>query len=139
MAYAFRMKYSFLLLFLLVLFIMSFYLIQIEEDSEIDYDLIRVIDGDTFEYNNETIRLLCVQTPELGEEGYEESRIFLSSLIYGNELRFESIEQDKDQYGRLLRFVYVEDLFVNKEIIDEGYGVLFEYNRTDCSKIKNVT
>ena len=48
----------------------------------------RVIDGDTFELcSGETARLLCVDTPEKGEEGYEEAKVFLEDLILYKEVR----------------------------------------------------
>ncbi len=103
---------------------------------------IKIIDGDTFELaNQDTIRLLCVDTPEQGEEGYDEAINFLSSLILYQEVRLESSLDDKDSYGRLLRFVYVQDetgeeIFVNQEIISQEYGELFPYGNNSCSEIE---
>jgi len=37
----------------------------------------RVIDGDTFKGENETIRMLGINTPETGEKYYEEAKNFL--------------------------------------------------------------
>ena len=101
-----------------------------------------IIDGDTFILNNgETIRILCVDTPEKGSVGYEEAKTYLSSIVYGKNIKIERAGLDK--YNRTLAWVYSEDkstdkvdMLINKEIIDNEFGVLFEYNNTDCSKVK---
>ena len=97
-----------------------------------------VIDGDTFELSDgKIIRLLCVDAPEQGETGYEDSKSFLEHLILHKEIRLENFSgTDKDKYGRLLRFVYVNisdrEIFLNKEIIRLGYGEVFEYSNVSC-------
>ncbi|MEK6888486.1 MAG: thermonuclease family protein [Nanoarchaeota archaeon] len=97
---------------------------------------IRVIDGDTFVYNNETIRLICVNTPEVDEEGYAEAMIFLSNSLYGNELRIDRHGEDK--YNRTLAYVYINgmNISVNEEIVDKGYGELFPYGDESCEGMK---
>jgi len=107
---------------------------------------VRIIDGDTFELaNGDIVRLVCVDTPEKGKEGYEEATDFLFSLIYNKEVRLEKDVEDKDIYGRLLRYVYInatedneeKEIFVNKEIVKQGYGDLFLYgnNTAKCGEI----
>jgi len=97
-------------------------------------EAIEIIDGDTFRTaEGETIRLLCVDTPEKGEEGYDEAIDFLSERLFDSDIRLEGNKTDK--YERRLRWVYVGDVLVNKEIIDLGFGVLFEYEE-DCGRVK---
>src|SRR3989344_1448789 len=68
----------------------------------------RVIDGDTFVLGNEEIvRLICVDTPEEGNKGYEEALEFLEDMILLKEVRLVEGIDKKDSYGRLLRYVYV--------------------------------
>jgi len=86
-----------------------------------------VIDGDTIKLaSGDIVRLLCIDAPEKGKEGYEEARDFLESLILNKEVILESDIEDKDKYNRLLRYVYLntseEMIFVNKEIYLAGYG-----------------
>ena len=131
---------------LIVLAILLFFAVKLMDsnnnEEEVSNDqVIRVIDGDTFELNGETIRLLCVDTPEQGKAGYQEATDYLSSLILNREvilrdgLSYNSM--DKDVYNRSLRFVYIDvnsnQLFVNKNIVDNGYGKLYSYNGTNCS------
>ena len=107
------------------------------KEKESKNQIAEIIDGDTFRLENgDVVRLLCVDTPEKGEQGYEEAKSFLEDrLLYqdSNNIRLEGNTTDK--YNRLLRWVWVNDSLINKEIIDEGYGDLFEYGGTDCSLV----
>lgn len=125
-----------ILVVLLILFVItiSLYLIKpVQVNEEISNNtVIRVIDGDTFEiYSGDKVRLICVDTPELGDAGSYESKEFLEDLILDKEVRMEKDVSETDKYGRLLRYVYVNssvgELFVNKEIVRQGYGEVFEY------------
>ncbi len=110
-----------------------------EQASLSDNTVIRIIDGDTFELSSgDIIRLICVDAPEIGKQGADEAAIFLSSLILNKEVRLESDIDDKDDYGRLLRYVYIDELFVNKEIVSQGYGSVFRYgnNTKLCGEIE---
>lgn len=75
--------------------------------SEINQNRVTsVIDGDTIKISSgETIRFLCVNTPEVGEHGYEEAKEFTSRLL-GKDVRLERGEDNRDRFGRLLRIVY---------------------------------
>jgi len=96
---------------------------------------IEIIDGDTFKMpDGEIVRLLCVDTPEKGDEGYDEATIFLTERLMYDDITLEGNETDA--YGRSLRWVYVNNSLINKEIIDLGYGSLFEYEGEDCERTK---
>jgi len=95
--------------------------------------ILRAVDGDTLELiGGETIRLLCVDTPEEGKEGYEEAKAFLS-LKLSEDIRIE--RQGLDNYNRSLAWVYFGETLVNKEIIDNDYGTIFPYNGTNCTRV----
>ena len=125
-----------ILVVLLILFALTFSLyfikpVQVNEEIS-NNTVLRVIDGDTFEiYSGESVRLICVDTPELGDAGSYEAKEFLEGLVLNKEVRLEKDVSETDKYGRLLRYVWVdflgEEVFVNKEIVQEGYGVVFEY------------
>jgi micrococcal nuclease len=107
-----------------------------------DNYVIKVIDGDTFTINSgETIRLLCVDTPEKGKKGYENATDFLETLILNKEVILISSITDKDDYNRSLRYVYVnspslsEPLFVNQLILDNDYGKLLVIPPETCEEI----
>lgn len=95
----------------------------------------KVIDGDTIKLQTgETVRLLGINTPEMGQQYYEESTNRLKELIEGKTVNLEKDVEDKDQYGRLLRYIYIDNTFVNLEMVREGYADLYIYPNT---KYKN--
>lgn len=91
----------------------------------------RVIDGDTFELDNkQKVRLIGIDAPEVsgGAECFgNQATERLKQLIEGREVRLEKDVSETDKYGRLLRFVYVGDVFVNKTVIEEGYANALTY------------
>jgi len=100
--------------------------------------VVRIIDGDTIEMGNGIIiRLLCVDTPEEGSEGYEEAKNFLENLILGKEVILKKSFDEVDAYNRSLMFVYLNDKMINKEIITQGYGKLFPYGNNTCEELIN--
>jgi len=108
--------------------------------------VIRVIDGDTFEYVQIldssklilTVRLLCVDTPEVNKSGYEEAKTFLETMILDKQVILipSDSASDKDAYGRELRYVYVDNIFVNKEILDAKQGELLIIPPEDCEEVR---
>ena len=43
-------------------------------------------------------------------------------LVEGVEVQMFTDGEDKDQYGRLLRYVYANGVFVNGQLVWEGYA-----------------
>ncbi|MFZ1627172.1 MAG: thermonuclease family protein [Candidatus Moraniibacteriota bacterium] len=89
----------------------------------------RVIDGDTFEIEGgERVRLIGIDTPEtvkpnsLVECFGKESSDYLKQLIEGKSVRLEKDKTDRDRYARLLRYVYLGDQFINKDLVRDGYA-----------------
>ena len=114
------MKKSFVifLIIIAILFIISnFYIIE-EVKTVIDGDTIKLKDG-------KIVRLLGINAPEVDEECYQESREELKSLLKGKTIRLESDSTERDTYGRLLRYVFVDDIFVNGEMVRLGYAKVF--------------
>lgn len=99
------------------------------------YRVTRVIDGDTIELSSgEKVRLICIDTPERGEDGYSEATDYLESLVLNEDVELVKDVSEKDRYGRLLRYIYLEDgTFVNEMIVYKGYGKAYLYN-PDTSK-----
>jgi micrococcal nuclease len=83
----------------------------------------KVYDGDSFVLSNgDGVRLIGIDAPEKGEPGAEEARSFLIGLIEGKHIRLEPDKENRDKYNRLLRYVYINDTFVNAEMIKNGYA-----------------
>jgi micrococcal nuclease len=86
----------------------------------------RVIDGDTIELQgNIEVRLLGINTLEEGQPYYQESTNRLKELVEGKIVVLESDVQDKDQYGRLLRYVFIDGVFANLQMLKEGYATVY--------------
>ncbi len=86
----------------------------------------KVIDGDTIVINGESVRLLGMDTPERGEKCYSESTQRLKELVLNKDVLLESDVTDKDQYKRLLRYVFIEEngerTNVNILLVQEGFA-----------------
>ncbi len=88
----------------------------------------KIIDGDTIETEDgRKIRLLGINAPEDGEYYYSESKNFLDVLIKG-EVTLEPGMDDKDKYGRSLRYVFSDGKSVNLEMIKSGYAIVYVLN-----------
>ena len=114
--------------------------------------VVRVVDGDTIVVRigdrEEKVRLIGVDTPETVHPNKpveffgKEASAFTRQLVDGKRvvLRDELSGQDRDSYGRLLRYVFLEDgTHINAEIIKQGYGhayliwtsIKFPYSRME--------
>ena len=82
-----------------------------------------IIDGDTFELETgEKVRLIGIDAPELSQPGGEESREYLTQLILNKGVTLKRGQEERDKYNRLLRFVYLDDVCINEEMIRQGYA-----------------
>jgi len=88
----------------------------------------RVIDGDTIEIEGGyRVRYIGIDTPERGEPYYWEALQANRNLVEGKKVRLEKAVEDKDKYGRLLRYVWVDDTMVNAELVRLGYAYSYSY------------
>lgn len=90
--------------------------------------LIEVIDGDTVRLrisgSIDVVRLVGVNTPERDECHSAEATDALRSLVAIGALRLEPAgPDDRDRFGRLLRYVYAGETLINLAIVERGHGV----------------
>jgi len=91
-------------------------------------EVLVVTDGDTIELENgETVRLIGLNAPESGQSCSSEATDKLKDFVLGKEVTLEQDVGDKDQYNRLLRYVYVDSTFVNLEMVRLGLAHKYEY------------
>ena len=84
----------------------------------------RVVDGDTVELRTgERVRYLGLDTPETfgdPECGAAAATARNRALVEGKAVELLPGPEDTDRYGRLLRYVFVDGVFVNAELVREG-------------------
>ena len=86
----------------------------------------QVIDGDTvIVQGGYHVRYIGIDTPEIDEPFYQEAKDLNRELVDGKEIRLEKDVTDKDKYDRLLRYVYVDNVFVNAELVRQGYAYVY--------------
>ncbi|MBM3709037.1 MAG: hypothetical protein FJW61_01245 [Actinobacteria bacterium] len=96
---------------------------DVQPDTFLVYE---VIDGDTFIIKNgESVRLLGINAPEMDRYYYEESGEVLRIIVEDKKVRLEKDITNRDLYGRFLRYVYLDDLFVNLEMVKRGFANVF--------------
>jgi micrococcal nuclease len=119
----------------------------------------RVVDGDTFLLENgDRVRLLGIDTPEKYESKKLDKDVdatkqdkktikklgqlasdYVKKFVEGKKVYLEKEPnyEDKDRYGRLLRWIYLEDgTFVNGKIVKDGYAQV--YDKFPVSKLDEL-
>jgi len=84
----------------------------------------QVIDGDTIVVEGGyRVRYIGIDAPEIypkleafGMEAWQANR----RLVEGKEVRLEQDISETDKYGRLLRYVWVDDILVEAELVRQG-------------------
>ncbi|MFC1904873.1 thermonuclease family protein [Chloroflexota bacterium] len=93
--------------------------------------VVQVIDGDTITVEcGYRVRYIGIDTPEIypeveafGMEAWQANR----QLVEGKEVRLERDVSETDKYGRLLRYVYVDNTLVNAELVRQGLARVKAY------------
>jgi len=135
--YSQKITFVLLAVFFVTAFFIWWHINKIEEAVAV-----KVIDGDTIVLDNgETVRYLGVDTPEVsvpvtpvecfGPEATERNKW----LVDGKRVKLVRDLKNKDKYGRLLRYVYVDEQFINLELVRDGYArVLTVYPNVSHSR-----
>lgn len=101
-----------------------------------------VVDGDTIDVTTPDgdelrVRLIGIDAPEIGRDGAatdcygEEAREFVDELLYGHQvmLMTDDTQGDVDKYGRLLRYVIIDEHLAEDIIISAGYAREYTYDQ----------
>jgi micrococcal nuclease len=93
----------------------------------------RITDGDTIDLRtdsgaSDTIRLIGVNSPESDECFSEEAALVLATLIpVGTDLAVTVDTTNRDQFGRMLRYLWIGGMSVNEELVRRGAALSREY------------
>ena len=123
---------------ILLLILIAAFLLSCTSDTEISVGstegqvrVVRVIDGDTIEVEGGArVRYIGIDAPEVypqtkyyGPEAWTRNR----ELVEGKTVTLEKDVSETDVYGRLLRDVWVDGVFVNGELVRLGYARAISY------------
>lgn len=98
------------------------------------FKVTRIIDGDTIKIEGgQAVRYIGIDTPEtvhpqkavecFGREASAKNK----ELVEGKSVQLEKDISETDKYGRLLRYVYVDGVFVNELLVKEGFAHASSY------------
>ena len=99
-------------------------------DNTIPATVVRVVDGDTLKATvdgkEETVRLILVDTPETVHPSKPvqpfgpEASDFAKETLEGKEVELELDVSERDQYGRILAYVWIGDKMFNEMLLEKG-------------------
>jgi micrococcal nuclease len=93
--------------------------------------VVRVVDGDTIRVlidgREEAVRYIGINTPERDEVCYREATDANRALVEGQQVRLVKDRSERDRFDRLLRYVYVGDVFVNALLVQDGWADVARY------------
>ena len=93
--------------------------------------VVDVIDGDTIDVRLDgrvvRVRYIGMNTPERDETCYAEATRANRDLVSGQTITMVKDQSETDRYGRLLRYIYAGDVFVNARLVEEGYAEVVSY------------
>ncbi len=85
-----------------------------------------VVDGDTIDLTDgRRVRYIGINTPERGQPLYEEATEANRRLVEGREAWLVPGVQPLDRYGRTLAYLWVDETFVNLELVRQGYANVY--------------
>lgn len=92
--------------------------------------VVRVIDGDTIELEGgQKVRYIGIDAPEqtTAECFARESTAKNRELVIDKVIELEKDVSETDRYGRLLRSIFLDDIFINQYLVQEGFAKASSY------------
>ena len=111
---------------------------QIQDIDDNLYEIIRVVDGDTIVINyngkEEKVRLIGDDTPESVHPDKDKNTSYgkiaseyTKKMLEGKKVSLELDVQERDKYGRILAYVYVDGKMYNETLLENGYAKVATY------------
>lgn len=109
-----------------------------EAAADVAVTLVEVVDGDTIwvrlpDGSKEKVRYIGIDAPELPHDGSpgerlgEEATAHNAALLASGPLRLDTDVEPRDEFGRLLAYVWAGDVFVNERMVLDGYAWAHNY------------
>jgi len=97
----------------------------------------KIIDGDTVELlGGDRLRLLAIDTPEEGDPYHDEAAALLGRLTLGHTGTIEFAGRRRDRYGRLLGYLFIDSVFINRAMIDSGMGYVYLFSGNELASLR---
>lgn len=94
-----------------------------------------VVDGDTIRVEIDgrevRVRYVGIDAPERDEACYDDAAAANAALVEGQTVRLVRDVSDTDRFDRLLRYVYVDEMLVNAELVAGGWAEARRYPPDD--------
>ena len=93
--------------------------------------IVAVVDGDTVRIDNgETVRLLGIDAPEYGEPCFAEAYDEFRNIVAGKSVLLIHDREDRDRYGRLLRYLEIDGALINLLLVQRGVARAEDFGHT---------
>jgi micrococcal nuclease len=100
--------------------------------------LAEVVDGDTIwvrmpDGSREKVRYIGIDAPEVAHEDSsaeylgDEATVHNTQLLKSGPVRLETDVEERDEYGRLLAYVWSGEVFINERMVLDGYAWAHNY------------
>ena len=76
---------------------------------------------------SEPVRLIGIDAPEQNECGNDQATALMSQLVSGQTVTLVKDMSERDQFDRLLRYVYVGPTWVGEQIVLNGWATAIRY------------
>lgn len=102
--------------------------------------VVRIADGDSLELKKGgRIRMVGVDCPEQSQAGGHEAAAYTRAKLQGKTIQYRlCAEQPRDQYGRGLGFIYIQQggqrILFNSELIRQGYARVYHGKSCEIDK-----
>ena len=93
--------------------------------------VIRVIDGDNLELDDaKSVRLYGINCPEKGQKFSKEAIDLSTKLTLNNQISLDyQPNYQTDQWNRLLAYVFINDTFLNEQLVRQGFCEVTIYKK----------
>ena len=121
-----------ILIISVLVFVGIFIFVHFKADEGSIFKVTKVIDGDTIVLENgEVVRYIGINAPETDKDKddcfAQEAFNANKKLVEGKDVKLKKDVSEMDKYGRLLKYVWVDDIFVNEYLVRKGYALSAEY------------
>jgi len=111
------------------------YVPKVGDDDVLYGRVVKVVDGDTFKAKIQgavlEFRMSDIDAPEHDQPFGSEARAALSAAIDGKDVVM--LKVDTDHHGRLVVYVWIANLHINRELVDRGDAWFYpEYAHDNC-------